>query len=252
MKSLLPVLVAALLLGCGENDSTTSVPDKQPADTLSRASIEQPWTGYYEGTFQRSKDQQSIVQLWLRSDSTFVIRQRVGKDSPAEGSVGNWTVVQAPSGPASGLLSFKYDGDLPDHYQRTDKGLVFVDVVGGGEVAHDRFLKRMPSDLEAPIARMLVDGTFNFLENSMSFKPCGTELVWPCAGGEQWTDEGEKGGSLHTLELERHYLLNVKKRGDPWTIAAEVTIAMGPAMEGDEEDEYIFIHRVLKDEVSCQ
>ncbi len=251
MKSLLPVLVAALLVGCGENDNTKSVPDTQPADTLSRASIEQPWTGYYEGTFQRSKDQKSLVQLWVRSDSTFVIRQRAGKDEPAEGGIGKWSVVKVPGGIASGLLSFQYHGDPPDHYQHTDKGLVFVDVINGVEVSHEWFLNRMAVELDEPIGRMRVDGTFNFLDNSMSFTPCGTDFVWPCAGGQQWTDEGEKGGSLHTLELERHYLLNVKKRGDPWTISAEVTLAMGPAMEGDEKDEYIFIHRVLKHETSC-
>lgn len=252
MRTVLPVLAIALLVGCGGNDTPKSVPEIRTSDTLDRVAVEQPWPGYYEGTFKRSQDQQTLVQLWVRSDSTFVMRQRAGKDEPAEGGIGKWSVVKVPGGPPSGLLSFQYHGDPPDHYQHTDKGLVFVDVIGGVEVSHEWFLKRMAVDLYEPIGRMRVDGTFNFLENSMSFQPCGTDLVWPCAGGEQWTDEGEKGGSLHTLEFERHYLLNVKKSGDPWTISAEVTIAMGPAMEGDEQDEYIFIHRILKDDVSCQ
>lgn len=181
-----------------------------------------------------------LTQLWIRSDSTYVVqRDPSEKGLVAEGHIAKWKVVNGLVAVDIGAYTYWWQQDGAN-LQNTDES---------GQPQMSARLERQPAMVAIP--RMIVDGTFNFLENSMSFKPCDTDLVWPCAGGEQWTDEGEKGGSLHTLELERHYLLNVKKRGDPWTITAEVTLAMGPAMEGDEEDEYIFIHRVLKDDVSC-
>jgi len=53
------------------------------------------------------------------------------------------------------------------------------------------------------------------------------------------------------LELERHYARSVKQGGEPWTISVECSMAMGPAMEGDGVDEYLFIHRVVSDTVTC-
>jgi len=58
-------------------------------------------------------------------------------------------------------------------------------------------------------------------------------------------------GSLNTRELERHYLRSAKQGGVPWTIEVECSLAMGPAMEGDGADEYIFIHRVLGEIQAC-
>jgi hypothetical protein len=221
-------------------EQSTTVPIGPQAETP----VE--WTGYYDGIFPRGKDRATTVQLWVRRDSTFIIRQRlVDADTLAEGAIGAWRIVQVAGGPASGLLSIQYGGDPPEHYQRTDKGLVFVDVIGGVEVAPDWTLERLADELQDEIPRMKVTGTFTYYADAMSFKPCGTDVNWPCAGGEEWTDEGEVLGSLNTAELERHYLRSVKQGGDPWTIEVECSMAMGPAMEGDGADEYIFIHRVL-------
>jgi hypothetical protein len=43
----------------------------------------------------------------------------------------------------------------------------------------------------------------------------------------------------------------VKQGGDPWLIEVECNLAMGPAMEGDGADEYLFIHRVLGPIEAC-
>jgi hypothetical protein len=249
MRLPLPILVLSILSACSTaptEEQGTTVPVQPVAETP----VE--WPGYYDGIFPRGKDRATTVQLWVRSDSTFIIRQRTGEaDTLAAGAIGTWRVVQVSDGPASGLLSIQYGGDAPDHYQRTDKGLVFVDVIGGVEVERGRVLERLADELQDEIPRMKVSGTFTYYADAMSFRPCGSRFSWPCAGGEQWTDEGEVLGSLNTAELERHYLRSVKQGGDPWLIEVECNLAMGPAMEGDGADEYLFIHRVLDPIEAC-
>jgi hypothetical protein len=237
------ILLAALFAACspspGDGQGAT-----EPIPPVDAVPVE--WTGYYDGVLPVAKDKEVAVQLWVRSDSTFVIRQRYSEAGTlAEGAVGIWRVVQVPGGPASGLLSIQYFGDPPDHYQRTDRGLVFVDVIGELEVAPDRVLERLADELQDEIPWMKVTGSFTYMADAMSFQPCGTHISWPCAGGEQWTDEGEVLGSMGTVELQNSYLNAVKQAGDPWVIEVECNMAMGPAMEGDGADEYIFIHRVL-------
>ncbi|MBK9514276.1 MAG: hypothetical protein IPO05_11780 [Flavobacteriales bacterium] len=244
-----PILALSILSACSTSpteEQGTTVPVQPVAETPI------VWTGYYDGIRPRGKDSATTVQLWVRSDSTFIIRQRTGDDDTlATGAIGTWRVVQVAGASASGLLSIQYGGDPPDHYQRTDKGLVFVDVNGGVEVVQDRVLERLAGELQDEISRMKVSGTFSYMADAMSFQPCGSRFSWPCAGGEQWTDEGEVLGSLNTAELERHYLRSVKQGGDPWVIEVECSMAMGPAMEGDGADEYLFIHRVLAEIDAC-
>jgi hypothetical protein len=50
---------------------------------------------------------------------------------------------------------------------------------------------------------------------------------------------------MNSADLQQHYLRSVSHGNDPWIIEVECNMAMGPAMEGDGADEYIFIHRVL-------
>lgn len=248
MRLPLPILVLSILSACStaptEEQGTTV-----PVEPVTETPVE--WTGYYDGIFPRGEDRSTAVQLWVRSDSTFIIRQRlVNADTLAAGAIGTWRIVHVSGGPASGLLSIQYDGDPPDHYQRTDKGLVFVDIIGGGEVEANWSLARLADELQDETPRMRLTGTFTYVADAMSFRPCGARSSWPCAGGEEWTDEGER-GSLNSRELERHYLRSVTQGGDPWAIEVECTLAMGPAMEGDGADEYIFIHRVLGEMGGC-
>jgi len=249
MRLSLSILVLFLLTACH-----TAPTDEQSATVPVGPDIAEPveWTGYYEGVLSLGKNKKTAVQLWVRSDSTFVIRKKHNDtDTLAEGAIGSWRVVHVPGGPGSGLLSIQYLGDPPDHYQRTDKGLVFVDVIGGVEVVHDWSLERLADELQDEIPRMRLTGTFTYMADAMSFQPCGSTFNWPAAGGEQWTDEGEVLGSMNTIELERNYLKAVKQGGDPWLIEVECNLAMGPAMEGDGADEYIFIHRVIGPAEAC-
>lgn len=243
MRPFLFLSALTLLAACSHSpteEQSTTVPIEPAAE------VPVEWTGYYDGAFPRGEHRMTNVQLWVRSDSTFIIRKSpVDTDTLAPGAIGTWRIVQVAGGPASGLLSIQYHGDPPDHYQRTDKGLVFVDVIGGVEVEQGLTLERLADELQDEIPRMKLAGTFTYMADAMSFQPCGSTFSWPAAGGEQWTDEGEVLGSLNSADLQQHYLRSVSHGNDPWIIEVECNMAMGPAMEGDGADEYIFIHRVL-------
>jgi hypothetical protein len=253
MRSLLSLAACALLWSCGSDPAPATDVPATVIDTMAATPIVPDWPGYYEGAFPVGKDQRMIVQLWVRSDSTFVIRERRGKaDTLPEGSIGNWHVVNVPGGPANGLLRFQYGGDPPDHYQRTEKGLVFVDVIGGVDVAEDWTLEKLADEINEEIPRMRLKGTFTYMADAKSFQPCGSRYTWPCAGGMDWgPEEGELEGSMNGAELEKAYGKAVKQGGDPWTVDVECSLGMGPAMEGDGADEYLFIHKVLNASANC-
>ena len=59
-------------------------------------------------------------------------------------------------------------------------------------------------------------------------------------------EEGEALVKFNNVDLQRAYRNAVKTGGDPWVIEAECTMGMGPAMEGDGADEYVFIEDVRR------
>ena len=246
MRSQLLLILPVLLVACGGNDKPVTDTVATTPDTTSVPMIQHPWPGYYEDTLACSDCEGLYTQLWVRSDSSFVRRDRyLGKDSLASGTIGTWKVE-------GGSLVLVQSGAGIDHFAQGKNGLQHIDATGKPfDPGPSNTLEKLADELQDEIPRMKVAGTFTYMADAMSFTPCGISRSWPCAGGEEWTDEGELLGSLNTRELERHYLRSVKQGGEPWTIEVECSLAMGPAMEGDGADEYISIHRVLKSGASC-
>ena len=80
----------------------------------------------------------------------------------------------------------------------------------------------------------------------------GSKFTWPCVGG---MDTGEEGGEalvkFTNEDLQRAYRKAVKQGGDPWVVEVICTMGMGPAMEGDGADEYVYIERVGRSLEHC-
>ncbi len=240
MKTLLPTFAVVLVLGCGGNETPMTVPEPLAIDTLRQGKAEGSWTGYYQGTGPTANHPGIETRLWVRSDSTFVLSQRaVDKDSVALGTIGAWLI-------ADGQLELYDHKHVVRRYSRTAAGLEQRGADGFPiDQDHGHALARSVADPADGIPRMQLAGSFTYFADAMSFRPCGSAIGWPCAGGAEWTDEGEGMGSMDTAELQRQYLEKVIQGGDPWTIAVECSLYMGPAMEGDGAEEYLFIHRVL-------
>ncbi len=224
------ILFLALLAAC------SNAPTEEQDTTVPEPVVEVPmqWPGYYDGTLPCADCPGIFTQLWVRSDSTFILRQRyIDKDSMALGTIGEWDV-------RDGAMRLGTVTGEPQLWKYTGDRLVNMDTKSGAEG-----LEKLADEINDEIPRMRLTGTFTYMADAMSFRPCGSSFNWPAAGGEDWTVEGEVLGSMDNAELERRYLDSVKQGGDPWIIEVECSLAMGPAMEGDGADEYLFIHRVL-------
>lgn len=246
MRAHLPLLATLVLWSCNATE-TPETGHKATTDDLIGTGVYTDRPGYYEDTLPCADCPGIVTQLWLRSDSTFILRQHyIDRDTLPLGTIGQWHVV-------NGLVTVGLNGDKPDFYKPTAEGLMLVDEMGqAAPNGLDLTLDRLADEIQDEIPRMQLTGTFIYMADAKSFKPCGSRFTWPCAGGEDLgADEGELVGSMNGIELERQYLAVVKTGGEPWTITVECSLGMGPAMEGDGADEYLLIHRVIDAKTHC-
>lgn len=225
---------------------------RPPDSLLAPMSGEVDWTGYYDGSFSLGRGRDMAVQLWVRTDSVFIIRKHVAADdSVADGAIGNWRVVRVMGGPPEGLLQMQYGGDPPDHYQHTAEGLVFVDVINGVDLEGTWALEKLADELQDQVPRMRVQGIFTYYADAQSFQPCGATYAWPCVGGmDLGEEEGEPLVPFNNVDLQRAYAAAVAP-GTPWVVEVICTLGMGPAMEGDGADEYLFIEQAPRTLKAC-
>ena len=253
MKNAITISCAALLfVGCGRPSTETTTTEATIAP-VELPRIAEDWPGYYTADLPYAVGQPMEVSLWVRSDSTFILRQRYAKDSLAEGLIGQWHVVYFPGGPAGGLMTIGYAGDKPDFYRYTDKGLVMVDEMGViAEKKSEWTLEKLADEIGDAIPRMRLRGTFNYVADAQSFKPCGSNFTWPCAGGmDIGEEEVEPIVKFTNADLQREYRNWVKTDGEPWVIEAVCTMGMGAAMEGDGADEYVYVEQVIRTLERC-
>ncbi len=249
MKSLLDLPVFGLLLvSCGSPAPETGhvVNPDSPSAHVDTPSIAADWPGYYTGSFPMAGGKRMQVDLWVRSDSTFIIQQLREGDTLREGSVGQWHVVQ-------GLMTIGYAGDKPDFYRYTGKGVLLVDEMGVADgKPEDWTLEKLADEIGDAIPRMKLQGTFIYMADAQSFQPCGSKFTWPCVGGmDMGEEEGEPLIKFDNVDLQKAYRKAVKSGGDPWVIEAICTMGMGPAMEGDGADEYVFIEQAPRTIERC-
>ena len=250
MKHLFVPVVAAFLFaacsgpgadqGSSDQTDTTALPSVAPTVVAN-------WTGYYDGTLPCADSPGIETRLWVRSDSTFVLQQRsIDRDSVPQGTIGQWHVL-------NGLMTIGYAGDKPDFYRYTEDGLVMVDEMGENFASTANYgLEKLADAIGDAIPRMRLRGTFIYMADAQSFQPCGARFNWPCVGGmDMGEEEGEPLVKFTNVDLQQAYAKGVKKGGDPWVIEAICTMGMGPAMEGDGADEYLFIEQVVKPIVQC-
>lgn len=250
MKALFAlVLIGILFIACGSPAPETgpvATPDS-PAVQLDTPRIAASWPGYYSDTLPCLDCPGIDTQLWIRSDSTFIrLQKRIGIDSVPEGIIGQWHVV-------NGLMTVGYTGDKPEFYRYTAEGLLTVDEMGeAGSGPEDWTIDKFADEIGDAIPRMKLQGTFTYLADAQSFQPCGAKFSWPCAGGmEMGEEEGEPLIKFDNEDLQKAYRKAVKNGGDPWTVEAICTMGMGPAMEGDGADEYIYIEQAPRTIEQC-
>jgi copper homeostasis protein (lipoprotein) len=246
IRSTFPGIV--LIAACSSPSPKDPVP---AADTTAMDMVtpEMPttWAGYYTDTLPCADCAGILTDLWVRSDSTFILQERyLGRDTIPVGTIGQWHVVQ-------GLITIGYTGDKPYFYRYVKEGLLLVDEMGeAAETKLDYSLDKLADEIGDAIPRMRLKGVFTYMADAQSFRPCGAEFSWPCAGGlDMGEEEGEPLIDLTNVDLQRLYRRAVKTGGDPWVVEAICTMGMGPAMEGDGADEYIYIEQAPRSIERC-
>lgn len=244
----------ALLAACGGPQRPEASTEPQVIVNVNDADTPYVWTGYFTDTLPCADCPGIETTLWVRSDSTFVLQQfYLERDTLPHGHIGQWHVVAVPEGPKAGLLTIGADGDKPEFYRLTKEGLMLVDEMGQPFPSTlDHTLDKLADELGDAVPRMLISGTYTYMADAHTFQPCGTRFLWPCAGGSYVPEEeGTPVSDFDSADLERMYGEQVKQPGGPWVIEAVCTLGMGPAMEGDGADEYVYVERVVRTLERC-
>lgn len=230
---IIPLAFTACTGGTGEGSDT---PNK--ADTVVTQAV--VWPGYYTGTLPCADCPGIETALWVRSDSTYILQRKYSdKDSIPTGIMGEWGIVQ------SDMILRGSRPEAPMRWRWHGNGLTHVTLDGAPIAGPIRTMQRVADEIGGAIPRMQLTGTFTYMADAQSFKPCGSSFTWPCVGGiDQGKAQGGPSNTFDNLALQKAYAAGVKQAGDPWTITAVCTIALGPAMEGEGADEYIFVERI--------
>jgi hypothetical protein len=228
----------ALLAACGAPKPDTGT-TATTADTVAQASKDVNWPGYYTGTLPCMDCKGIGTQLWVRSDSTFVLQQHfLGRDSLRIGSFGQWHVVE-------GLLTVGSGPDKPEFWRPTEKGLLNVDEMGeafAGEVNYT--LDKLADEINDEVPAMRVWGVYRLSEGSQTFQPCGAKTPWPAGMGLGYAEE--EGEAIEPApDLAADYKKAGNKPGTAWPIEVVGHLGMGPAAEGDGADEYFYVHKLI-------
>jgi copper homeostasis protein (lipoprotein) len=247
MRQLSLLLLTTLLVACGSDPAPATDTPATVIDTIAATPVVTEWPGYYDDTLPCADCPGILTQLWVRSDSTFILRERyLDRDPLPVGRLGNWTIIY-------GQLALR----MPDggfmRFQGAEKGVERVDSDGKPFKTQLNYtLEKLADEINEEVSRMRLKGTFTYMADAKTFQPCGSRFTWPCAGGMDWgAEEGELLNSMNGADLEKAYGNAVKQGGDPWTVEVECSLGMGPAMEGDGADEYLFIHKVLNAQATC-
>lgn len=235
----LPLLSLLILLaGC----SGTPEPDTATTPTTDTvATTPVSWTGYYTGTLPCADCPGVETTLWVRSDSTYVLQRKyMDRDSVPFGMVGKWSVADGE------LVLGGQRPEAPLRWRTGPAGLEQRALDGSSISSAPHTLEKLADAIGDAIPRMRLTGTFTYMADAQSFQPCGATYNWPCVGGmDMGEEEGEPLVEFTNVDLQKAYLKAVKTGGDPWVVDVICTLGMGPAMEGDGADEYIFIEQVI-------
>ncbi|MCB0770154.1 MAG: copper resistance protein NlpE N-terminal domain-containing protein [Flavobacteriales bacterium] len=180
--------------------------------------------GLFSGTLPCADCPGISTEIWLRADSTYVQHATYqDRDTMPFGSIGSWSLN-------GNTVLLK--GTPGARYELTDKGL------RSRTHQEDPASARPPAELLKGVGTLLnrsmrITGGYIYADETHTLQPCGMEQQFPLgmqhAGLEMamWYTEDNLGGTPMLVEIQAH-------------------LGMGPSMEGDEEDEYLFVENVLR------
>lgn len=211
-----------LLVACTNaptEDQDAPVPDVPVAETPLE------WAGYYDGTLPCADCPGIETTLWIYSDGSYVLQEKyLDRDTWRNGHIGTWKAVQG------GVeLAHARDGG-PMRWAAVGDDLRLADADGGpmpGDLPYT--IEKLADEIIDEVPRMYIRGIHRIAGESHSFEPCGSGRNYPLAVG----------GHLEALMKAR------KQSGvaadAPLTMRILATMRYAEAMEGEEDDLYIWL-----------
>jgi hypothetical protein len=223
MRALLLSIPVLWFSSCTPSDAGSAEGTKSTVEVDTNTLPVDP-VGLFSGTFPCADCPGITTEIWLRADSTYVQHATYqDRDTMPFGSIGTWSRT-------GNTVLLK--GTPGKRYELTDKGLRSL------TLQDDPTSAKPPAELlkgEGTLLNrsMRMTGGYIYADETHTLQPCGMEQQFPLgmqhAGLEMamWYTEDNLGGIPMLVEIQAH-------------------LGMGPSMEGDEEDEYLFVEKVLR------
>ncbi len=220
----LPV-VLVMLASCQGNPQEEKTPVGMETEETTGAT---QWVGLYADTLPCADCPGIHTQLDLRADSTYIMRDSyLDRDTIAYGTIGQWTV--------SGKMLTLSTADIPMKWKL--EGDKLERRAADGEPMETTLPNSIGRVANFGSLPMHLTGAYVYHADSHSFTPCGSKFEIPVAMDEP----GMKGAGL---ELERAYTDRIKTPPDSLFVEVTATLRVGPAMKGDDIEEYLYIERL--------
>lgn len=190
--------------------------------------------GYYSGRFPGLDGKWYETTLAVRKDGTyFLLEMDPEQDSIPKGSIGEWQSV------AGGL---ELDAMRNMRYMRwMVAGNGFKLDMRGADTA--AILPKLAGELFEDTPRMRVLGNYRWQNDLQTFQPCGADKEWPAGMGVN-APEGE---ALEPApDLLTPYRAARRPPGQPLLVEVVGNFGWAPSMEGDADEEYFFVHRLVE------
>ena len=227
MRKLLLLLPMIVSCSSGTPEVDTGYEDTGNAPPRTAAVIDSEPVGLYHDTMPCAGCPGIAADLWVRADGSFVFQETyMDRDPMPFGTMGNWEVRE-------GHLVLLDNKAAMMHYAFTAEGLQQVDANGKAPSASmPLLLQRKQGDLlDRP---MRITGTYSYADESHAMRPCGMLMELPLGM--------QKAG----LEMAMWYSEQDDSNRKPLVVEIQAHLGMGPSMEGNDEEEYLFVEKVLR------
>ncbi|MCB0758015.1 MAG: copper resistance protein NlpE N-terminal domain-containing protein, partial [Flavobacteriales bacterium] len=210
----------------------TPAPEAEAVDASSEATPSKPVidadpVGLYHDTMPCADCPGILTDLWVRADGSYLFQETyLDRDPMPFGTMGSWEM-------RAGQLVLMEDRSPLMFYAFTMEGLQQVDANGKAHSASMPLVLRRTRGtlLDRP---MRISGIYSYADESHTMRPCGMTAELPL--GMQ-----QAGLEMAMWSSERD-----DSNRKPLVVEIQAHLGMGPAMEGNEEEEYLFVDKVLR------
>lgn len=224
MRAAILILFVLCSYSCSESDALPTE-EGQEDTTMDTVQVVIDPIGLHRGVMPCADCPGIATELWLRPDGNYLkLQTYLERDTMPFGEMGTWeqfgNEVLLTGSPA---MRFRVIADglrLVAHQMDPTRAKGPADL--------------LPSEGDLLDRSMRITGSYTYAEESHSMRPCGTRTEIPL------------GMQQSGLEMAMWYTEGDHDAGKPLLVQIQAHLGMGPSMEGDGEEEYLFVEKVLR------